>query len=184
MCGPALAVPLMIASAAVTAGGQLYSASAQANAANYEAKVADRNAKLAADLAKDSQQATERERLRQYRQVSALKGQQEAALAANGVDLGFGSALQLQRDTAMIGAEDVAEINRAGDERTRGYGISALNYRTEAQANRYKASAAKTAGLFAAGSTILGGASRITQMPGAIKPRKNSYGVAGGDGIY
>jgi hypothetical protein len=164
MCNPALIVPLIIASTAVSTAGAISSSSATANAANYQAKVNDQNAALADQQARDSLDKTNIEAQRRYREQGQLKGQQEAALAANGVDLGFGSALSLQQDTAMIGAEDVGQIYKAGNERTRGYEISASNYRTEAQSNRYKASAAKTEGLFKAASSILGGASQLAGM--------------------
>ena len=64
----------------------------------------------------------------------------------------------------MIGAEDIDQIYKCGNERTRGFDINAFNYKSEASANRAKASGALMKGIFDGLSTALGGASQAMGM--------------------
>ena len=165
MCLPAaLAVPALIASTVVSSVGAVVSGIGQAQQANYQASVADQNRVLANNQARDSIDNTNLEAQRRYRALAQTQGNQQAAMAANGVDLNFGSALDVQRDTAMIGAEDASQIYKAGAERTKGYEINAFNFASQASAERAKASGAMIGGLFNAASTALGGASQISKM--------------------
>jgi hypothetical protein len=182
MCGPAAIVPLLIASAVVTAGGQIYSGIAQSNQAQYEGKIADRNAHLAEDQARTAQENTRLEAQRRYRAQSQVQGAQLAAMSANGIDAGFGSAETVQSDTAMIGSEDVSQIYQAGFQRTKGYDISAANYLSEASAKRKAASNALVMTGFGVASTALGAATQISKIPGG--GGSNAYGVKGSDNIY
>ena len=161
MCDP---VTLTIAATAVAATGKIVAGQGQAKQYRYEAQVADQNARLANAQARDSIENTNVEAQRRYRQLSQTKGAQIASMAANGVDLNFGSAVGLQRDTAMIGAEDVGQVYKGGNERTKGYEVNALNYRSQAAGGRAKATGAIINSVFDAGSTALGGASQVSQM--------------------
>ncbi|MDH7973683.1 hypothetical protein QH494_15940 [Sphingomonas sp. AR_OL41] len=165
MCGP-LAVPLMIASTVISSAGQVMAGIGQSQQANYQAQVNDQNAKLSAQQANDSNQNTNLEAQRRYRTLAQTKGAQQAAMAANGVDLNFGSAVDVQRDTAMIGAEDVAQIYKGGAERTRGYDIQGWNYASQAAADRAKAKGALLQGIMGGLGTALGGASQVVKMGG------------------
>src|SRR3954465_8007051 len=148
MCAPALAVPLLIASTVVSTGGAILSGIGQKQQADYQAQGADQNARIAENQAQDSILNTNLAAQRRYRDLAQTKGAQTAAMAANGVDLNFGSAVDLQRDTAAIGAEDLAQIYKGGNERTRGFEINAFNYRSEAQGDRAKGSGALIDGIF------------------------------------
>ena len=129
----------------------------------YQASIDQQNAKIANSQAQDSILNTNLEAQRRSRELSQTKGQQQAAMAANGVSLDFGSAVDVQRDTAMIGAEDMAQIYKGGAEKTRSYDISAFNYNSSAAANREKASGAITGAVFGAASTALGAATQISK---------------------
>ncbi|WP_343892553.1 hypothetical protein [Sphingomonas oligophenolica] len=98
----------MIASTVVSTGGAIVSGIGQKQQADYQAQVADKNARIAENQAQDSILNTNLEAQRRYRDLAQTKGQQVAAMAANGVDLNFGSAVDVQRDTAATGAEDLA----------------------------------------------------------------------------
>jgi len=158
------AAPLLLAATAVSSISQIAGGFMQAGQARYAAQIADMNAKTAAGQANDSELNTQLEAQRRYRMLAQTKGSQEAAMAANGIDLGFGTALDIQRDTAMIGAEDVAQIYKAGSERTKGFDTESWNYRSEAAAQRSKASGAIVSGFMSAASTALGGASQMAKM--------------------
>lgn len=165
MCGPA-AIPLAIASTAVAATGQIVSGIGQAQQYRYEASVAEENAKLSNQQASNSNDTTNLEAQRRYRELAQTKGAQAAGLAASGVDLNFGSAAAIQRDTAMIGGEDIGQLYKAGYERTRGYEFAAFGSRSQAAGSRAKASGAIINSVFQAAGTALGGASQVSRMKG------------------
>ena len=167
MCGPGVVAPLLIASTAAAAAGAGISALQAASASRYQAKIADRNAQLANEQARDAQDRGQIAAQRLYRQIGQQKGQQITAMAANGIDLGSGSALQVQRDTAMIGAEDAAQLYRGVDAEVKGFGVNAANYRAQASGARQAATGAIVGGIFDVGSTVLGGATQYAKL----KPR-------------
>lgn len=160
MCEPATIIT--IASAAVSAASSVMSGIGKSQQANYQAQINDQNAKLANEQAKDSIQNTNLEAQRRYRQLAQTQGQQQAAMAANGVDLNFGSPVNLQKDTAMIGAEDVGQIYKGGFQQTRGHDISAWNYGSQAAADRAKAKGAMLEGIMGGLSSALGGAKQLS----------------------
>lgn len=161
MCEP---VSLTMAATAIAAAGTMVSAVGQSQQARYQAGIADQNVKLANGQARDSIDNTNIEAQRRYREQSRLQGQQTASMAANGVDLSFGSAADVAKDTTMIGAEDVSQIYKAGNERTKGYEINAFNYRSQAAASRSQAKGAIISGVLSTASTVLGGASQVSKM--------------------
>ena len=162
MCDPVTA--LVVASTAVSAVGSVTAGIGQAQQYRYQAQIADQNARLANDQARDSIENTNLEARRRYREIDQMKGAQTAAMAANGLDLNFGSPVDIQKDGAMVGAEDVGQIYKGGNERTRGFDINAFNYRSQASANRAQASGALMKGIFDGVSTALGGASQVAGM--------------------
>ncbi|MFL0418420.1 hypothetical protein ACH0CP_12710 [Sphingomonas sp. 179-I 2A4 NHS] len=166
MCDPGT---LLIAATATAAIGAGVSAAQNAAMSNYQAKVADRNAGLANGQARDAQERTRTQALRVGRQVGQMKGQQRAAMAANGIDLGMGSALQVQQDAAMIGAEDIAQVYRQGDEEVRGFTLNAANYRAQAKGARQAAAGAIVGGAFDVGTTMLGGATQYSDYKARLK---------------
>jgi len=164
MCAPALALPLMIASTVVSTGGAILSGIGQKQQADYQAQVADQNARIAENQAQDSILNTNLAAQRRYRELSQTQGAQAAAMAANGVDLNFGSAVDVQRDTAMIGGEDMAQLYKAGNEQTKGFEINAFNDRSKAAGYRAQGRAALMKGIFNGLSTALSGASQAAGM--------------------
>jgi hypothetical protein len=164
MCDPVTATALMVASTAVAATGKVVEGVGQAQQFRYQATVDRENAKLANSQARDSIENTNLDARRRYRQLGQTKGAQTAAMAANGVDLTFGTPTDIARDTAMIGAEDISQIYKGGYERTRGFEINAFNFNSSAAGNRSKARGAEIGAAFGAASTALGGASQISRM--------------------
>lgn len=144
----------------------------------YQARVADQNAQFANQQAQDAQERTRLEAQRQYRQIGATKGQQIAAMAANGIDVNSGSALQVQQDTAMIGAEDVGNIYKAGFNEAKGFEINAANYRSQAAASRQAATNTLIGGAFDMASTALGGAKQFNRYKWNVRnsPTSNPWG--------
>jgi hypothetical protein len=165
MCLPAAAaIPLVIASSAASAAGQLMQG-AQANAqGKYEAQVARMNEGLEVNAAHQSVIAGGDERRDFWRKVAQVKGQEVASMAANGIDVGFGSADRVQQDTELLARDDATNLYRNIEERTKGHLIQASNYESEAKAARARGKAALTSSYFGAASSLLGGLSQAAGM--------------------
>lgn len=163
MCAP-LAIVAAGAAAVTSAAGQIMGGLQQKAQGKYEAQVANMNRGLAVDAAHQSVIAGQDERRDFWRKVSSLKGQQVAAMAANGIDVGFGSGERIQQDTQMLANDDAKNLSRQIEERTRGHLIEASNYHQQGVAAKARGKAAFTNSLFGAASSLLGGASQIAGM--------------------
>ena len=160
MCVP-LPIALIVASAFAKAGGQYVEGKAAYTQAKYEQAAAVTNQHLAEDQARNEIDVTKREAARRYRQAGQLEGQQTAAMAANGIDLAFGSALDVQKDSKMIAAEDVGSIYDQGFQNTQGHLVAAYNQRLRGLAAQSTAKAAGISTAFGIASTVLGAASQL-----------------------
>lgn len=149
---------LMVGGALLGGAGQIASASAQSKAAQYNAQVQRNNAELADRQAKNALDAGTREEQKQKAMTQQLMSKQQASMAANGVDVQFGSPLDLMVDTAKLGAVDALTIRtnayRNYDD-TRNQAVSSRN-----QASLYdmEAKNSRTAGMLGALSSVLTGA--------------------------
>ena len=166
MCLPAAAaIPLAIASSVVSAGGQILSGM-QANAqGKYESAVARQNAEQSVEAYRDYRgQVAPNERLDFWRKVGQIKGQNIAAMAANGIDVNIGSAGRLQDDTQMQANEDFANLTANQEQTQKGYLIDATNFTSEAKAARARGKAALTSSYFGAASSLLGGLTQAASL--------------------
>lgn len=144
--------------------GQGYSALASNAQGTYEARVARQNARLENERAKDAIERGTTEAQRYQRRLSQEQGQQNAALAANGIDITFGSAADVRGDTAMFGREDTGTIYENAFREARGYEINAANFLSESRAARMRARSALVKGAFDIAGTVLGGATQISKI--------------------
>ncbi|WP_026601483.1 virion core protein, T7 gp14 family [Methylomonas sp. 11b] len=150
-----------VAIAAIGAGLSAYSASEQASAqkkaANYQAQVDANNAKIAAWNRSDALQRGEIDAQNAMREQSQLVGRQRAALAANGVDVTQGSALDLLASTQFLGQQEVNTIQSNAAREAWGYDVQGSNYQSSAGFERWKAKNAnpgKAAAMAGASSLI------------------------------
>lgn len=157
---------LLAVATAVKVAGTAFSALQAAASSRYEARVADRNAVLETEAARNAADVGRQEAIRQYRKIGQISGQQQTAIAANGIDTSFGSAVQVQEDTAAIGAEDVKSIYDQTYQNVRGFDINAANYKARARGARQAATGALIKGVFDVASTALDGATQYTKLPG------------------
>ena len=148
---------LMIGSTVMGGIGQIQQGQAQAQAATYNAQVSDMNAKLADRAAKDALDRGAKEEQRQRQKTAQILGQQQAGMAANGVDLTFGSPLDLLVDTSIMGELDALTIRSNTYREERDIRQQAANYRGQAGMQRAQASSASTGGFLGAMGTVLGG---------------------------
>ena len=171
-----MCLPLAVAAGAISAAGALTSGVQGMMAANYEGEVARRNAALEVERARDSTERGRWERRAFFRDIGQLKGQQTASMAANGIDVGFGSAERTAQDTAMLADEDARTLYSNINERTRGFDINASNVMAERAAARQRKWAIGTKAVFDAGSSLMGG----LQQQRALDLAQNPQSLMGG----
>lgn len=160
MCAPLIAV----AAAGVSAAGQIMGGLQARAQGKYESQIARQNEGLEVEAAHQSVLAGQDERRDFWRKVSSLKGQQIAAMAANGIDVGFGAGQRAQDDTQLLANDDAKNLYRNIEERTRGHIIDASNYREQDKAAKARGNAAFTTSLLGAASSLLGGLSQASAM--------------------
>lgn len=154
MCSPA-ALPLV--AAGMSAAGSLVGGMQALAQGNYESSIARQNVRLENERANESTLRGREEARNLYRRVSEVKGQQVAAMAANGIDVGYGSGLRTQQDTALLAQEDADALYRNVSERTRGFDIGASNFAAEGRAAKFRGRSAMVNSVFEAGSSLMGG---------------------------
>ncbi|HEY7824469.1 MAG TPA: hypothetical protein VIG24_16630 [Acidimicrobiia bacterium] len=148
---------LMIASTVVSAGAAVQQGNAAAASGRYNAQVAEMNATLADRRAKDAIERGAVEEQQKRAEVAQLQGRQKAAMAANGVDLTFGSPLDTLVDTAVLGDLDALTIRQNSAREAYDFNVQGMNSRADATLSRANARSAKTGGYLNAGATVLGG---------------------------
>lgn len=165
MCLPVAALPAMaIASSVVSAAGSVYGGM-QANAqGKYESQLAKRNSEMEVEAARESREIGKDEAKQHWRNVARTKGQNIAAMAANGIDVDYGSAARLQDDTQLLADEDAQRLYRNVEQRTRGRLINAANYTAEAKAAKRRGKAALVGSVFSAAGSLMGGASQAAGL--------------------
>ena len=95
---------------------------AQTQAAESEASIAEYNAGVADLQAKDA--------------VRGLVGSQRAGVAAGNIDVGYGSAVDVQADAAYLGELDARAIRSNAAREAWGYQVQATDLRTRAKIAR------------------------------------------------
>lgn len=150
---------LQIGGAASSAIGSYYSAATQKINLKTQANLADINARIA-ELGAQSAL------LQGQQQVGALtlnagrlKSRQRAALAANGVDLGEGNAVEIQASTDIMKTIDADTLEANAVRTAWGMRTQATNYQNEALAARATAGAISPG--MSAVSSLLGSAGSV-----------------------
>ncbi len=158
MCDITLA--LMAAGTALAAGGQITQAKSAKAAGDYNAKVGEMNAVLAERRARDALERGKIDEQRKRAEVGAIRGQQIAALSANGVDASFGSPLSTIIDTATLGEIDALTIRANSYREEREHLLDAANKRAGSALSKMEGKSALKAGYLSAAGTVLTGASK------------------------
>lgn len=159
MCLP-VAAGLAIAAGVTQAAGQLMAGQQAKAQDNYDASVAKANSQQEVDAYQTERGQQVQERQNFWQKVGQVRGQQVAAMAANGIDPGFGSGERLQKDTTTVAYQDATNLYRNQEQKAKGYLIDASNYTSEAMADKMKGKAAQTSSYFGAVGSILGAASQ------------------------
>lgn len=120
----------------------------QVQAGRSSARTAEFNAQMEELRARDAERRGDEAANRHRLQVTRMISSQRAALAAQGVDVEAGSALDVQIDTAALGELDALTIrNNAMRE--------AFGYRAQAIDSRRRGRLARAEGVSGAANTIL-----------------------------
>lgn len=146
-----------IASAAIGTVGAVQQGNAAKDSAEYNARVQEKNAKLAEFSARDAIVRGNEEQKKQRRSADELQSRQRVAMAANGLDTTYGSALDAAVDTAMLGELDALTIQSNTYREAYGFKVEASNNTAAAAASRAEGRNAKSAGYLNAGGTLLTG---------------------------
>lgn len=141
----------MTAMVGLSLGGAALGAAGTLAAGDYNKEIADYNAKVAELQAADALDRGAEAEGRHRVNVRGLIGAQRAALAAQGVDVASGSALEVQLDTAGRGEVDALRIRSNAAREAWGYEVQATDSRMRGELAQMEAKSRAT-------STILGGA--------------------------
>jgi len=141
----AAALASKIGGGITSAIGSYYSAQAQKSALKFNARMADRQAE---SVLQQGQQEVASLTMK----AGQVKGAQRAAMAANGIDLGMGSAAEVQASTDIMKTIDMNAIESNAMR-------SALGFRADALLTKAAASAISPVG--ESFSTLLTGAGAV-----------------------
>ncbi|WP_174769528.1 virion core protein, T7 gp14 family [Blastochloris tepida] len=149
---------LAVGSTVAGVAGQMQSANASAAASSYNASVQRENARLADMHARRVLEAGADEERKQRAATQRLIGKQTAGMAANGLDITFGSPLDLIVDTATQGEIDAMTIRTNAYRNSDDVRNQAASYRNKAALYDMEADNSRTSGMLSAAGTVLTGA--------------------------
>ena len=150
---------LLLGSAGFNAYGAYSNSKATKTAYDAQGQIAANNAQIATWQAEDAIVRGDREASRSRLKTRQLKGSQRAALAANGVDLGEGSALNILADTDYFGELDAGTIKDNAAREAWAIRNQATNFTSEGSLLRSRADMESP--VFAASTSLLTGANRV-----------------------
>lgn len=159
--GTAIAIGSVIAGTVTSVLGQRKAGQAAAEAGESSARQFEFNARVADLQAEDATQRGLEEEQRFRTAVRGLVGSQRAGFAAAGVDVGSGSAADVQADSAFLGELDAQQIRANAQREAWGYRVQAEDLRQGAGVARRGGQAARTAANWGAVNTVLGTGSSL-----------------------
>lgn len=162
MSGATAATYLSVAGLGMQAYGAYNQSKATKSGYEYQAAVNRNNATLAEWQAQDAIARGQRAEQVQRLKTAQLKGTQRARLAANGVALDEGSALNILNDTDFMGEADAMTIRDNAAREAWGARNQVANY--ESDASMLSARAAAESPGFAAAGTLLTGAGSVARQ--------------------
>lgn len=146
----------------VGAVGAYQSARAQKARLQYEANIADANASLAEDNSRLALVIGQKQQYAHELKTNQVFGSQRASMAANGVDLGQGSANEVLASTKFMSGVDSMTIADNAAQQSKVLGVEADNYRMSAKMARDASDSINPN--MAAGSSLLGGAASFARL--------------------
>jgi len=146
--GATAAIGMATAKVGSGIAGAYSKSKAQAAEGEYQSGQIEHNARFQAFQAADAVARGEKTAVKAQQATKSLIGSQRVALAAQGIDIESGSALQVQEESAAIGAEEVLNIRNNAWREAWGYRSAQADMITQAKLT-------KISSKFAAKRTIL-----------------------------
>ena len=166
---------IQIASMAGTVLSGLYGAYSQYQSGKFNAKIAEENARQQEDAAQDALVRGGAEANRHRQLAKRYISSQNAALAANGLDISSGSALTQTTDTAALGELDALTAYNNAQRDAYGLKIGAANSRTQGSVARAQGNNAALGTLLTtAANTFAGGYGMYKSHAAAKEAQKNN----------
>jgi hypothetical protein len=162
---------MMAASMATKAYGAYQQSKAQQSSLDYQAAVAANNAQISQDQATVALNNGQTQAQTQDLKTASIFGEQRAQLAANGVDLGSGSANNILTTTQLMGARDHATIVDNAMKAAWGYQVQGADQSANSKALSTMSDNISPG--LAVGSSLLGSASQVSSA-------WNTYAFANG----
>lgn len=169
-----------------SAVGAYQQAKSAKSAMRYQAAMAEINARLSEMSAQQSLQQGQQQVAAYTMKAGQMKGRTRAALAANGVDLGSGSAAELQASNDIIKDIDRNTIEANAIRSAWGYRIQGANASNEALMAR--SSANSISPMMAGFNSLLGSATKVAPGWYSLNKQTASSGagaaaIPGGNGF-
>jgi hypothetical protein len=153
--------------------GGLFSGRAAKQAGQAEAERQNFNAQIADLQADDALQRGVDLASRQRMLTRQVVGTQRAGYGGQNVDVGVGSAVDVQADAALLGELDAKQIQFDAEREAWGYRVAAADRRLAAEVARKTGNAQGNAAYFGAAGTLLTGSALLVdkyRTPKAPKP--------------
>ena len=167
-----------VAGAGVSYMGAQTQGQAASNAATYNAEVNANNQQMADAAAVTAQQQGAVDQQQKANQEDVLIGQQKAGLAANGIDVGSGTAVDLLADTKAAGEFDQLTITNNAARTAQGFENQGINYQNQAVVNEQESAAALQGGELKADSALITGAGSVANSWYNYTNGSSSFGLS------
>lgn len=152
-------IGMQAAGALTSAVGSYYGAKTQKSNLNTQAAMADLNARMAETSAETELMRGQRMEQGAMLRTAQIKSSQRASMAANGVDLGSDTAVNVLTSTDTMGQIDANTIAANAVRSAWGYRTQATNYQNQALIQRASASSINPG--MSAMSSLLGSAGQV-----------------------
>lgn len=149
---------------------------AQQRAADKSGELADFNAQVAELQAEDAIARGIEEQQRFRTKVRQAIGSQRAGFAASNIDVGYGSAVDVQADAAYLGELDVLTIGNNAAREAWGFKMQGEDYRRRGALAREEGVAFAEAGRVNQSSSRWGSASTIVTAGSSLLMAKYGFG--------
>jgi len=157
------------AAAGLMVGGTVYSALAQDAAGAYNQAMAEYDAKQLDDMAVDAIARGEDDARKVGQEGRRIQGEQRAGFAGQGIDVGVGTARDMQIETLDLSARDMRTVRLNAMQEARGIRVQAASTRANGRMG------ARTATGQAAGTLLTGGAQAIGMAAQGVESYQSSH---------
>lgn len=172
-------VTLAIGSAVMGGIGSIQQGQAASSAANYNAKIQQNNAAIATQNADFAGAQGNVNVAAQGAKNKAQVGATLASQGASGVTVNTGSPVAVRESEAKVGMLDALNIRAQAAQKAYGYQVEAVNDKAQADLEKSKAKAARTAGYIGAATSVLGGAAQASEYSNLLGVKDPTGGITG-----